>query len=67
MTDPFDVYHKLMKDRPKLLHKTPGAMRRWIGRVIQQYGTEAGNLRDLRAEHEALTPSLTRLKLIVRP
>lgn len=58
MSDPFDVYHGLMKDRPKLLHKTPRAMCRWIGRVIQQYGTEAGELRDLRAEYEGLERKL---------
>ncbi len=47
-----------MKDRPKLLHKTPRAMSHWIGRVIQQYGTEAGELRDLRAEYEGLKRKL---------
>lgn len=54
MIDPFDTYHQLMDARPKLLHKTPGAMCNWIGRIKQQYGTVAIELRDLQAEYEAV-------------
>jgi len=47
MRDPLDTYHELMNARPKLLHECPPRMRFWIGRVIQQYGTVAGELSDL--------------------
>ena len=54
MSDPMDTYRELMDARPPLLSETPIPMREWIGRVIQQYGTEAGRLKDLQAEHKAL-------------
>lgn len=54
MSDPMDTYRELMDTRPRLLDETPTPMREWIGRVIQQYGTEAGRLQTLQAEHKAL-------------
>ncbi len=59
MIDPFDTFHEIIDARPKLLHKTPRAMCRWIGRITQQYGTVAGAHRDLLAEHEGLKRKLT--------
>jgi len=44
---PADTYHELMDIRPSLLNECPPTMREWIGRVQQQYGTEANRLTDL--------------------
>ena len=58
MSDPMDTYRELMDTRPPLLSETPIPMREWIGRVIQQYGTEAGKLQTLQAEHKALKKTM---------
>ena len=66
MIDPLDTYHRLMDARPKLLHKTPPSMCRWIGSIKQQYGTVAVELRDLQAEYEAVREKAEKWD-VVRP